>query len=98
MVAAVSKSRVRPPTWSVTFDHTSAKTGAADIEDNKVQKYANEVAKRLCSNEWKPREFALTGTGNLLVFGVKWEDGVDIYVTKDYWEDSIALEDYGMVK
>nr|DAW16716.1 MAG TPA: nucleocapsid protein [Caudoviricetes sp.] len=32
------------------------------------------------------------------MWGVKWEDGAEIYVTKDYWEDSIALEDYGMVK
>lgn len=95
---AVSECRVQPPTWKTTFDHTSIKTGAVDIEDDKIQKYVNEVAKHLCSNEYKPGEFALTGTGNLLVFGVKWEDGVDIYVTQDYWEDSIAPEDYGMIK
>lgn len=94
----MSKSRVRPPTWRVTFDHISAKTCAAEIGGNKVQKYVTEVAKLLCSDEWKPRECALTSTDNLLVFGVKWEDGVDIYVTQDYWEDNITPRDYGMVK
>lgn len=94
----VGECRVQPPTWKTTFGHTSIKTGAVDIEDDKVQKCVNEVAKRLCSDEWKPREFALIGTGNLLVFGVKWEDCVDIYVTQDYWEDNIAPEDYRMVK
>lgn len=94
----VSEYRVQPPTWKSTFHHTSIETGAVDIEDDKVQKYVNEVAKRLCSDEWKPCEFALTGTGNLLVFGIKWGDGVDIYVIKDYWKDNIAPEYYGMVK
>lgn len=42
--------------------------------------------------------FYVTSTGNLLVLGIKWEDGVEVYVTKDYWEDGIAPEDYGMVK
>lgn len=94
----VNDQRVQPPAWKVTFHHTSTETGAVDIEDVKIQEYVDKAVKSLCSDEWKPREFALIDTGNLLVFGVKWEDGVDIYVTKDYWEDSIALEDYGIVK
>jgi DNA-directed RNA polymerase subunit RPC12/RpoP len=90
--------RVHPPAWTVTFHHTSVETGAKDIEDVKIKKYIDKTVKCLCSDEWKPGEFALTGTGNLLVFGVKWGDGVNIYVTQDYWEDSIAPEDYGLVK
>ena len=95
---AVNNQRVYPPAWTVTFHHTSAKTGAVDIEDIKIKEYVDKAVKSLCSERWKPGEFYITGTGNLLVFGIKWEDGVDIYVTKDYWEDSIAPEDYGMVK
>lgn len=94
----VSDQRVFPPTWETTFHHTSAETGAIDIKDNEVQKYVKKVTERLCSNEYKPGEFYITGTGNLLVLGIKWEDSVDIYITKDYWGDSIAFEDYGMVK
>ena len=63
-----------------------------------IQEYVNKVIKNLCSDEWKPGEFYVTGTGNLLIVGIKWEDGVEVYVTKDYWEDSIAPEDYEMVK
>ena len=91
-------SRVQPPTWNATFHHTSAETGAVDVKDTEIQKYVDEVVKNLCSDKRKPGEFCITGTGNLLVLGIKWEDGVDVYVTKDYWEDSINPEDYGMVK
>ena len=94
----VSDQRVQPPTWKATFHHTSAETGAADIEDVKIKEYVDKAVKSLCSEKWKPGEFYATGMGNLLVVGIKWEDGVEIYVTKDYWEDNITPEDYGMVK
>lgn len=94
----VNDQRVHPPAWTVTFHHTSAETGAVDIEDIKIKEYVDKVVKSLCSEKWKPGEFYIARTGNLLVLGTKWEDSVDIYVTKDYWEDSIATEDYGMVK
>lgn len=93
-----SENRVQPPTWKATFHHTSAETGAVDIKDTTFQIYVDKAVKSLCSDKWKPGEFYIAGTGNLLVLGIKWGDGVDIYVTKDYWEDSIAPEDYGIVK
>lgn len=95
---AVSDQRVQPPTWETTFYHTSIETGAVDVEDVKIKEYVDKAVKSLCPEKWKPGEFYITRTGNLLVLGIKWEDGVEIYVTKDYWEDSIALEDYKMVK
>lgn len=94
----VGECRVQPPAWKATFHHTSVETGAVNLKDVKTQAYVDKAVKSLCSDKWKPGEFYITGTGNLLVLGIKWEDNVDIYVTKDYWEDSIALEDYGMVK
>ena len=94
----VGECRVQPPTWKATFHHTSIETGAVDIKDTEIQVYVDRVVKNLCSDEWKPGEFYIANVGNALVFGVKWEDGIDIYVAKDYWEDSIAPEDYGMVK
>ena len=94
----IGECRVQPPTWKTTFHHTSVETGAVDIKDAEIQEYVNKVIKNLCSDKWKSGEFCVTGTGNLLVLGIKWEDNVDIYVTKDYWEDSIGLEDYVMVK
>lgn len=94
----VSDRRVQPPTWKETFHHTSTETGAVDIEDDEVQKYVDKITKKLCSDDYKPGEFYIAGSGNLFVFGFKWEDGVDIYVTKDYWVDNIQPEDYEMVK
>ena len=94
----VSECRVQPSTWSTTFYHTSTETGAVDIEDVKIKEYVDKAVKSLCSDKWKPGEFYITGTGNLLILGIKWEDGIEVYVTKDYWEDNIAPEDYGMVK
>lgn len=94
----VGDQRVQPPAWKTTFYHTSIDTGSVDIEDVKIKDYVNKAVKSLCSEKWKPGEFYITKTGNLLVLGIKWEDGVDIYVTKDYWEDSVGCEDYVMVK
>lgn len=94
----VGECRVQPPTWKATFHHTNVKTGAVDIEDVKIKEYVNRAVKTLCSEKWKPGEFYITKTGNLLILGTKWKDGVQIYVTKDYWEDSIFPKDYGMVK
>lgn len=94
----VSDRRAQPPTWKETFHHTSIETGAVDIEDDEVQKYVDKITKKLCSDDYKLGEFYIVGSGNLFVFGFKWEDGVDIYVTKDYWVDNIQPEDYEMVK
>lgn len=94
----VGECRVQPPTWKATFHHTSVETGAVNLKDAETQVYVDKVIKNLCSDKWKPGRFYITGTGNLLVLGIKWEDSVDVYVTKDYWEDSIGCEDYVMVK
>ena len=94
----VDSKRITPFIWKATFDHVCTDTGAIDVLDHEVQKYVNKVAKALCSDEYEAGDSAITRTGNLLVFGRKWEDEVDIYVTKDYWEDNISPEDYGMVK
>lgn len=94
----VSEHRLQPPTWKVTFYHTSTETGAVDIEDIKIKEYVDKAVKSPYPEKWKPGEFYIMKTGNLLILGIKWKDGIDIYVTKDYWEDSIVFEDYGMVK
>lgn len=94
----VGECRVQPPTWKATFHHTSVETGAVNIKDTEIQVYVDKVIKNLCSDKWKPGEFCVTSIGNLLVLGNKWKNGVDIYVTEDYWQDSIGCEDYVMVK
>ena len=94
----VGECRVQLPTWKTTFYHTSIETRAVDIEDIKIKEYVDRAVKTLCSEKCKPGEFYIARTGNLLVVGVKWKDGIEIYVTKDYWKDNIFPKDYGMVK
>lgn len=91
---AIGDKRIQAPTWKATFHHTTSAENAVDIPDHEVQTYVNKVVKNLCSDKWEVGQFSMTFTGNLLVFGVKWEDGIDIYVTKDYWEDNLFPDDY----
>ena len=90
----VNDKRIQAPIWKATFYRTSVTEGAIDIPDHEVQVYIDKVVKNLCSDKWEIGQFSMAFTGNLLVFGVKWEDGIDIYVTKDYWEDNLFPEDY----
>lgn len=94
----VSEERIMPPTWGITFFHTFATKGCLDICNQAVGEYIDKATKILCSDEAKPGEFYVTKVGNLLVVGLKWDDNVDIYVTKDYWEDTVMSEEYSIVK
>lgn len=94
----VGNRRIMLPTWKTTFNHVCTDNKTVDVQDYEVGAYVNKTVKELCSDEYKPGEFYVTCTGNMLVVGVKWEDYVNIYVTKDYWEDSIDLDDYEMIK
>ena len=94
----LNDKRIMPPSWKATFENVCSENGAVDIYDHEVGEYVNKAVKVLCSDKYKPGEFCVVRTGNLLVVGLKWNDGIDIYVTKDYWQDSIFPEDYGMVK
>ena len=81
----VSEHRAIQPTWGVTFDHTD------EIKDEEIQEMVNKCYERLMSPEWEAGEFYITMMGDTLVFGVKFEDEVNVYVTRDYWEDSTCL-------
>lgn len=95
---AVSEGRVMPPTWKTTFFHSYAAKGALDVCNQTVGEYIAKTTEILCSDKIKPGEFYITKTGNLLIIGLKWNDNIEIYVTKDYWEDTVDMDDYGIVK
>lgn len=94
----VGGCRVQPPTWKTTFYHNCLDDETFGVSDHEVGNYVDAIVKALCSNKYKPGDSMITCSGNLLAFGRKGEDEVEIYIAKDYWEDNIALEDYGMVK
>lgn len=75
------------PTWPMTFHHTYVPE-AVDLSDETVDTMVDKVVDGL-KNSNEEYAWAMTATGTGLVFGVKTDDGIDIYVTKDYWEDTI---------
>lgn len=86
----ISDYRVIEPTWGMTFDHTD-ENSAVKLDDKETQEMVDKCYDHLMSPEWKPGEFYITMSGDTLVFGVKFEDEVSVYVTKDYWEDTTCL-------
>ena len=86
----VSDHRVEPPNWKTTFDHTNSDSAVA-IDDEEIQEMVDKCYERLMSPEWEAGEFYITMMGDTFVFGVKFEDEVNVYVTRDYWEDSTCL-------
>ena len=85
----VSDHRVEPPNWKVTFDHINSAT-AKELKNEDIQEYIDNCYKYLM-NEAKPGDFYMTGSGDTMVFGFRYEDTVDLYVTRDYYEDVTCL-------
>lgn len=92
------KCRVQPPTWKTTFHHHNAET-CKNINDDKVQRIISQTFRILKSADCDDGESYITSVGNLLVFGIKHDEGkIEVFVTKDYYTDNLLPEDYGMVK
>lgn len=77
----VSDHRVEPPNWKATFDHVNSAT-AKELKNEDIQEYIDNCYKYLM-NEAKP--------GDTMVFGFRYEDTVDLYVTRDFYEDVTCL-------
>lgn len=80
---------IEPFTFPDTFYHFGASEGAVCLSDDEVQKYV-DIVKRNLQQECKVGDFAMTGAGDTMVFGFKFEDEDVIYVAKNYWEDSVG--------
>lgn len=94
--ACVNENRQIKPTYPTTFHHMDAVDGkAVEIGDERTHKYVDEVVSYLIQHD---DNSCSIGSGNTMVFGNKYDDGIDIYVTKNYWNDTLMPEDYGMVK
>ena len=86
----VSDHRVEPPNWKTTFDHTNSDSAVA-IDDEAIQEYIDKCYAKLTSDEWKSGDHYLTGSGDTMIFGVKYEDEIRVFVTRDYYEDVTCL-------
>lgn len=86
----VGENREEPPVWAYTFDHTN-KYSAKELECEEIQKMVSRCYEKLMSDDWSVGDHYLTQCGDTMVFGVKYEDEVNVYVTKDFWEDKTCL-------
>lgn len=94
----VSDKRKQPPTWKITFKHNSVET-CKNIVDDKIQEIVNQTFRTLKSTDCDDGESYITSVGDLLVFGIKHDEGeIEVFVTKDFYADMLSPEDYGMVK
>lgn len=84
----IETRRIVPFTFPDSFYHYGEDNGAICLSDAKVQEYINTIKKRLQESE--VGEFFMTGSGDTMVFGFKFEDEDTIYVAKNYWEDSVC--------
>lgn len=85
----VSDHRIEPPNWKATFDHINSAT-AKELKNEEIQEYIDNCYKFLM-NEAKPGDSYMTGSGDTMVFGFRYEDTVDLYVTRDFYEDVTCL-------
>lgn len=67
------------------FYHFGVNDGAVAISDKETQRYINEVVDYL--KDADVGDHAETGSGDTIVIGIKYEDGVSLYVAKNYWEE-----------
>lgn len=79
-----SDKRTILPTYPTTFMFHE---DAVHISDEEIDGFVNKVATTL--KTLAPGEFTIAGTGDTLVFGLKFEDEENIYVCRDYSEDWI---------
>lgn len=73
-------------TWNKTFCHTCSDNGV-EISDERIQEMVDRTYNEL-KDENDGYYFTLA-TGNTLVVGLKNPDTTTVYVTKDYYEDTI---------
>ena len=80
--------RVMPPTFPQTFFHFGDGTKASDKD---TQEMVNKAVDNIKKAE--VGDFYIMATGDTMVVALKYEDDIDIIVTRDYWEDTLTNED-----
>ena len=80
--------RVMPPTFPQTFLHFGDGTKASDKD---IQEMVNKVVDNIKTAE--VGDFYNISVGDTMVVALKYEDNIDVIVTKDYWEDTLTDED-----
>lgn len=86
----VGEKREATPQWCSTFDHTDYST-AKELDGKEIQELVDRCYEKLTSDNWDAGDHYITQCGDTMVFGVKYEDEINVYVTQDFWEDKTCL-------
>lgn len=70
------------------FYHFGVNEGSVQLSDSKIQEYIDEVVERLKRTS-EDGYYTFTGSGNTIVFGVKNEDEIRVWVCKNYYESIV---------
>lgn len=84
----ITGERIMSPTFPQTFFNFGA---GIEISDKDTQEMVNKAVDNIKTA--KAGDFYNIATGDTMVVALKYEDGIDIIVAKDYWEDSLTNED-----
>lgn len=79
----------KPFVWPGGFHHCSVSNEAVKLPDEKVQVMVSDMLAMLKKD--KVGEFELCATGDTLIIGFRFEDEIQIYVTKDYYEQYLSI-------
>lgn len=88
----VETEHIEPFTFPKTFFHFGEDHDdniPYILSDEETQQYVDEVKKYLQNAHVEVGESVMTGIGDTMVFGFKYEDEDIIYVAKNYWEESV---------
>ena len=80
--------RIMPPTFPRTFFHFG---DGAKASDKDIQEMVNRVVDNIKKAD--VGDFYNISVGDTMVVALKYEDNIDVIVTKDYWEDTLTNED-----
>lgn len=84
----VGDERKVRPTYPMTFSHTCKENGYVGVSEDTINEMIDDIMTSLRESD-EAYDCAMSARGEVAVFGWKTSDGIDIYVTKDYWEDTI---------
>lgn len=79
----------KPFVWPGGFYHCSAFDGAAYVTDKETQAEVDNMLQNLQKSAIG--DHSTWASGDTLIIGIHYEDGIQIYVTKDYYDQFLDM-------
>lgn len=79
----------KPFVWPGGFYHVSASDSATRVTDKEIQTEVGFMLQNLKKSEIG--HHTVWSTGDTLIIGIHYEDGIQIYVTQDYYDQFLDM-------